>query len=243
MHELFALYSPKLPIINTPYTIASKCLTLKLYKMDKSKVWLFFKTINMTLKILLVVSILFITAITIFMCRINSGCCISLLNTVNALATSYVVAFVVFILTVELPLYNSRESQALIRKDMLNALNGDITTILNDMGVDKKFSKRSLMDTCQGNDGNFKQEEWITLTSKLDKISSAIIAIITSGLVLNDKEKNIISEVYRGASSLMSLTNMDFNDNKWDMVAGIIKKFDDYRKDIDIICSYIPISR
>ena len=243
MHELFALYSPKLPIINTPYTIASKCLTLKLYKMDKSKVWLFFKTINTSLKILLLISVLFITAITIFMCRINSECWISFLNTVNALATSYVVAFVVFVLTVELPLYNSREAQSLIRKDMLNAINEDIITILDDMGVDKQFSKNSLIDACQENDGNFKQEEWITLNLKLNKISSAIIAIMTSGLVLNDKESNIISEVYRGASSLMSLTNMDFNDNKWDMVAGIIIKFDDYRKDIEVICSQIMINR
>ena len=160
----------------------------------------------------------------------------SVLECLNAMAISYIVAFLVFVLTVELPMQKRRSEQEYLRKDMLSDLNSSISDTLISIGFDKAFSLESLKDRMMdGMSGGIKQREWGILNNAMEKIASKIIGIITYDLTLNNDEQLLLSKIYNAVSATKQWANEDFNDAKWRLLMDIINNLNQYHEELDVL--------
>ena len=160
----------------------------------------------------------------------------SVLECLNAMAISYVVAFLVFVLTVELPIQKRKSEQGYLRKDMLSDLNSSISDLLISVGFDKAFSLESLkVRMMEEKSGNIKLSEWGILNNAMEKIASKILDIITCGLTLDNDEHLLLSKIYNAVSATKQWANEDFNDAKWRLLMDIINNLNQYHEELDVL--------
>ena len=225
-------------LIHTKYVLSELCkqfiqnyITFKTFRIMGCKI----KSVNKILVISFFIALTIFIVTTIVSIKINGdGACFNILNAFNTLATSYIVAYGVYYLTVEKSIRYHQKEQKYIKKDLLLKIRHMIINICEELNIDKDLSVDKLQCTLQYT----KEKEWESVMLKSESTCEFTIKLFASGLTFNKDELDVLYNVYQTVSSL-AVFGYDSRDKR--VVIDTIIQMQNVSNRIDAICAVIDV--
>lgn len=206
-------------------------ITFKTFRIMGCKI----KSVNKILVISFFIALTIFIVTTIVSIKINGdGACFNILNAFNTLAISYIVAYGVYYLTVQMITKYHHNEQKYIKKDLLLKIRHMIIKISAELNIDKDLSVDALQYTLQST----KEKEWESVMLKSKNTCEFTVKLIASGLTFNKDELDALYNVYQTVSSLLEF-GYESRDKR--VVIDTIIQMQIVSNRIDAICAVIDV--